>query len=212
MEAENAASAAAYVDLSAKLAALDPAVHMYPPHALHVTLVTLSSFKKVADAYGQALRGPEKNHYRRTWARALHTGLAHQVALGPIELVAERLELSSAAGYLVYSDRSGRMASVRQAVQLALESVMLDPIMNGLNQRSSNAVRKIKIPNIIHSTVLRFADRPTDPSQFQRDFATIAHAWKPVPVLINVLALVEEIVPFMHGVNAPELVVKLSKD
>ena len=208
--AANADASAAFAGLSSQLATLDKAVHMYPPHALHLTLATLSSFKNPHDAYGQALPGPERNHFRRTWARALGEHLRPQVHLGPIKLVAERLELSSAAGFLVFTDPSGRVASIRAAVRLALRTVMLDAIISGLDKRTLNSVQTgLHIPDIIHSTVLRFAAPPTNPVRFQQGFASIAQAWQPIEVQIEVLALVEEIVPFMHGYNRPELQITL---
>uniref|UniRef100_A0A7S1UL27 Uncharacterized protein n=2 Tax=Phaeomonas parva TaxID=124430 RepID=A0A7S1UL27_9STRA len=100
----------------------------------------------------------------------------------------------------MYSNPSGRVKALRAAVRAALEDVLADPAVAALDARTGGAVREsLQVPDIIHSTIVRFAAPLQDPAAFRAAFAKAAAAWAPCTVTVDAVALALEPVAYMHA-------------
>jgi len=173
-----------YAELKAGMeAAAGDALYVYPASATHVTIATLSSFKKEGAPRGFAVDDAMDSRVMSTWADALERSLlqdteaAGEGALGPFTLEAQRLELSPGAAFLHFADPSGAVERLRRAVARARDS---DPALEKLAtvdypaaatgagagagaQGSSGDIRaSVHLPDIVHSSFARFIRTPPE--------------------------------------------------
>ena len=111
--------------------------------------------------------------------------------------------MSPAAGFVFYSDPAGGLARMRQQVSAARSVLLRDPFLRDLDARTGGALSSsLFLPNIVHSSFLRFARKPSDPAAFARGFEDIAAQWVPARVVLDRVSLVYETVPYMHAARA----------
>lgn len=129
--AEQSAAGAAYARLRADVDEVSAgALYTYPPSATHITIATLSSFKKV-DAARAGLSPAQDARLVEAWGNALERAFSAAPPLGPFELEASRIELSPGAGFLHFSDPTGSIGRLRACVERARD---FDPELAALEQ------------------------------------------------------------------------------
>jgi hypothetical protein len=164
-----------YEALAARLQALDPGVYVYPYAHTHVTVATLVSFKEHADPGGaeQArILGMVPEIARRL--TPILSGIAgFNIDVGAPLLVAE-------AAYLPIQNASGEVLRVRAALGATLHELCTP-----------------RIPQAIHSTVMRFRRAPAHPELFRSTFDAVAQGAGLGRARINELLITTETRPYM---------------
>jgi hypothetical protein len=180
-----APAAAFYRPLAERLAALDPAVYVYPAWETHVTIVTFVNF---------SLHRRIEPERRAQWQSHIN---AVRELLGPLlegpafELVVGAPVLTRKAAILPMSDPTGAITRLRQSIRAALaadKGLEAELARGGLN-----------VPGIIHSTILRFKSEPAHLAGFLADFDAAAAAVEPFPLAIDELLLTTETKPYMRA-------------
>jgi len=174
-----------YRPIAERLAALDPAVYVYPARETHVTIVTFVSFR-----LHERLGLERLAHLRslinpvRDMIRPLLEGPAFKLVLGPPVLTRK-------AAILPISDATGAIARIRQTVRTALaadKALHTELVRGGLNA-----------PDIVHSTIMRFKSEPRNLAKFLADFDEVAAAAEPFTLAIDELLLTTETKPYMRA-------------
>ena len=173
-----------YRPVAERLAALDPAVYVYPERATHLTIVTFINFTRHRRieperlAQVQSLVNPV-----RELIRPLLEERAFELVLGaPV--------LTRKAAILPISDPSGAIMRLRQSVRAALaaeKALEAELLCGGLN-----------VPGIIHSTIMRFKSEPANLARFLADFEAVAASVEPFSLAIDELLLTTETKPYMR--------------
>ncbi len=180
-----APAARTYGFLAERLAALDPAVYVYPECETHVTILTFANFSlhhrpdPTRLVQLQSLLDPV-----RALLRPLLNGPAFELILGPPVLTRK-------AAILPISDASGAIPRIRESVTATLAAD------KGLHSELMRA--GLNVPGIIHSTIMRFKSQPRDLPRFLADFDQVAATAKPFPLAIDELLLTTETKPYMRA-------------
>jgi predicted RNase H-like HicB family nuclease len=174
-----------YRPIAERLAALDPAVYVYPEWETHVTILTFVNFS--------LHRRPEPERLAQLQSliqpvRALIGPLlerpAFKLMLGPPVLTRK-------AAILPISDPTSAIADIRQTVRAALaadKGLHAELARGGLN-----------VPGIIHSTIMRFKSQPGNLAKFLAEFDDAAAAAEPFTLTIDELLLTTETKPYMRA-------------
>ena len=123
-----------------------PAVYFYPPQALHITIATFKAFNapevKHRDDYANACRRiVHKSFARKDWPS------------GPFQIEIDRVHIGTKAGILLWENPDGAIASMREIMREEYDAYYkVNP--GALDHRD------LKVPNIIHTTFIRFAHSP----------------------------------------------------
>jgi hypothetical protein len=180
-----APAARSFRPIAERLAALDPAVYVYPEWETHVTLVTFVNFslhegvepERLAQL--QSLINPV-----RDLIRPLLEGMTFKLVLG-------RPVLTRKAAILPISDATGAIARIRQTVRAALEA---DKALHAELARGG-----LNVPGIIHSTIMRFKSQPASLAKFLADFDKASAEAEPFTLDIDQLLLTTETKPYMRA-------------
>lgn len=187
-------------------------VYIYPPEALHVTLATFWSIHcKETISQGQAvdLERSVKAVVERAWQQYQNKfpNERHFV------LEVESAQIGTKAGIILWKESSGRLHAFRRVLHQTCQeecqrleepwSLQGEPVdANSMFVRQ--ALSQIKVPDIVHSTVVRFAETPVTKgvvvqSNFER-FILDKLATELVPQSLHVptIKLVCERQPYMH--------------
>lgn len=181
----------AYNGLVERLARLGPAVYVYPFWQTHITIVTFLNFRRY--------ERPDVQQRRElgAWAGRLRGLLSPLFAAGsgpvlrPFDLDFGAPVLTRRAGILPISNPTGELNTLRQRVTKVLRSeagVYLALQELGLN-----------IPSIIHATILRFVQPPSDLATFLAAFAAAATRTPLGRARIEEVLLTAETKPYMRG-------------
>ena len=173
-----------------------PAVYLYPHQSLHVTIATL-----YPPTEEDSLSNDEKSHIIQFWNSILNQASRNN------EWPKERLKLriSSAqigekAGIFLWDELTGGIKGMRSAISQELadyKNQMTHPFEN-------NLVTNVRLPNIIHSTFMRFAKTPTSSwMDVQDKFQThiipsLKTTFFTKDFILSDATLVNEKKPFMH--------------
>jgi hypothetical protein len=172
---------AEYERLSEALAALDPAVYVYPYPETHVTVATLVSFKRH--------ERPGAAEARRLFSLVSEVfgTLADLTAHVPsLEIDVGAPVLVRSAAFLPILDASGNVARLRHALLTALGA-------------GENELALAQAPPRVHSTVLRFRAEPTDPEGLMARFREIARSAHLGAATVGELLVTSETLPYMLG-------------
>jgi hypothetical protein len=180
-----ATAARFYCPLAERLAALGPAVYVYPDCETHITILTFVNFS--------LHKNPDKERLARLQSllapvRALLQPLLTRAAF---ELMLDQPILTRKAAILPISDPTGAIAEIRQTVRAALaadKGLHTELVRAGLN-----------VPGIIHSTIMRFKTEPRDLARFLTDFDQAAATAEPFPLQIDELLITTETKPYMRA-------------
>jgi hypothetical protein len=180
-----APAARLYRPIAERLAALDPAVYVYPEWETHVTIVTFVSFSLHWRVEPERLAQLQSLiHPVSELIRPLLEGPAFKLVLGaPV--------LTRKAAILPISDATGAIARIRQTIRAALaadKALHAELVRGGLN-----------VPGIIHSTIMRFKSEPSNLAKFLADFDQAAVAAEPFTLAIDELLLTTETKPYMRA-------------
>jgi hypothetical protein len=181
----SAPAARFYRPIAERLAALDPAVYVYPEWETHITIMTFVNFSlhKRPEATRLAQLQSLINPVRELISPLLKRPV-FELVLGPPVLTRK-------AAILPISDATGSIAEIRQSVRTALASdkgLHAELVRGGLN-----------VPGIIHSTIMRFKSEPRDLTKFLASFDQAAAAAEPFPLAIDELLLTTETKPYMRA-------------
>lgn len=192
-----------YTTLAGRLeATLAPAgVYVYPFHCLHITVASLVPFSSNAvtdSAHRAALTA--------AWISALADTCTTENGFpdAPFELVYGRPTLERAAAIFRIDDTSGSVARIRACVRRAFDT---HPALRALaGPDGPLAASDFRIPNIVHTSIMRFVRRPRgdepvaamSDDEIRAAFEAAAAAWEPVVVRVGRITIVREDVPYMH--------------
>ena len=171
-----------------------PDVYLYPFDFLHITCAAPAPFTKCAIA-------PEERALLvSAWSRALAAAAASgELPRAPFPLVYGKPTLGAAAAIFPVDDPTGGVAICRSAIARCYEaSVEVLGLPTGLRERC-----RFSMPNIIHSTFLRFGSNGVPRSAqevaaLHASFQEAADTWEPITVWADALRLVEECAVYMH--------------
>jgi hypothetical protein len=165
--------------MARRLASLDPGVWVYPFERSHITIATLVSF----------LRHVEPDEEERARVLALVPAAAAALDEAARELPPFTIEigppvLAPRAAFLPIRNSTGEIARVRENLRRAL-------------RESATELASFKIPQAIHSTVMRFARVPENRSGFCSAFREVAETTSFGPAPVSELLLTTETRPYM---------------
>jgi hypothetical protein len=179
-----ASAARFYRPMAERLAALDPAVYVYPEWETHLTIVTFINFTR------HRRMEPERLAQLRSLIVPVRE-LIRPLLQGPaFELILGAPVLTRKAAILPISDPAGAIPRLRQSIRAALAA---DPALEAELARGG-----LKMPGIVHSTIMRFKSEPANLAKFLADFDAVAATVAPFPLAIDELLLTTETKPYMR--------------
>lgn len=181
--------------------AMPPEAYVYPASTLHCTICTLRSFQ----------RGPLDAALRERlvglWKPVLEVAQGSDLwPKQPFRLHMETPTLQGSAGIFHFADPEGAIGRIRECIRAALMAAggraaeggdwSMAKALPGLPLEEPAA----HIPDIVHSTVLRWKDEPPDQEKAREAFVKVAEeAWgMPLELKVSQLRAVFEDVPYMH--------------
>ena len=169
-------------------------VYLYPAEYVHVTVATLFPFHHTAPS------STEDRHFIVRISKDL-VKKASEMRSWPInqsiELQVDRWQIGRKAGIILWKETNGTIEQIRKCLRTAVdEYVTVAP------EREAKLVRdNFKIPDIIHSTFLRFAQTPKiqiDSLERRINNVPPIADFFPTTVQSSSLHLVNENKPYMH--------------
>jgi hypothetical protein len=155
------------------------AIYIYPIPHLHITIGTLYNFKH---AWPES---PEKclQYWKECFKRLKQTSKNQS-----FRLILDTINLSKAAGFFQFKDETNGIGNIRQSIREICKPEDGQPA--------------ISVPNIVHSSFLRFIKKPQDPEKFEEKFHRIANEilakTNTISFEINEICLAFEARPYMH--------------
>ncbi len=180
-----ATAARFYRPLAERLAALDQAVYVYPDWETHVTILTFVNFSLHNNPE------PERLAQLQSLLDSVRALLRPLLRRPAFKLMLGQAILTRKAAILPISDPTGAIAEIRQTVSAALaadKNLHAELVRAGLN-----------VPEIIHSTIMRFKSQPRDLARFLKDFDQAAATAEPFALQIDELLLTTETKPYMRA-------------
>lgn len=170
-----------YKEFSSKIRELNPALYVYPLSQTHITIVIITDFHEIIN--------PDANEQKKF---ALLTKdivaclkpLLNDYTGGAIKLKLNGAKLSAKAGFLSFIDQENNMTRLRAVVSNLLKEI---PEL------------KPRIPNIVHSTFIRYVDTPKNPIELCEKFEVLAKSLLPVEIVIPEVLLTLEPKPYMRS-------------
>ncbi len=176
---------AAYLDLAAKVAALDPGLYVYPYEATHITLVTAINFKENIEKHAEP---PPDTVRSIDAAAASFASFVTEAAsdLAPFTLDVDRPRLAKAAGFFPMRNPSGEIARLRERAL-------------AFCQAQSGVLSGAVAPRTIHSTFVRFRRLPRDPLTFAAQFEAAAKSSGVDRIEVDEILVTVETKPYMRA-------------
>ena len=174
-----------------------PNVYLYPYSCLHITIATFRAFTTTTTNH-QKLTTIQQQKMMEEWKSFLL--MASKRPSWPskgssFEFQIESAQIGTKAGILLWNERTGNLHAIRQTLQLELneyykkkkkhnhEKDQVNPKKNILSNTGNythlqndddpfqSLLETFKIPNIVHSTFMRFHKEPqSNPSEVQKKF------------------------------------------
>jgi hypothetical protein len=154
-------------------------IYLYPIAHLHITITTLFSFKHPWP------ESPEKclQHWKDCFTQLKQTSKKKSFIL-----TLNAIHLSNAAGYFQFKDENNAIENLRQSIRTICIPEDGQPLLN--------------IPNIVHTSFLRFIKKPNDPIKFEEKFHRICKEifdkTNEIHFDIDEICLAFETRPYMH--------------
>jgi hypothetical protein len=154
-------------------------IYIYPIAHLHITISTLFNFK---DPWPES---PEKclQYWKECFIKLKQTSKNQSIVL-----TCDTIRLSKAAGYFQFKDKNNGIENLRQSIR--------DICIPEEGQPS------LIIPNIIHTTFVRFIKKPNDPIKFEEKFHRICKEMlkkiNEIRLEVDEVCLAFEAHPYMH--------------
>ena len=195
-----------YADFSERLQrALPKEAYIYPSGALHVTIATLRPFT------AGPLDDDARQAFARTWAVVLDRACDDDSwpisSSTSFRLRMGRPTMEGSAAIFHLEDTDGAIAAMRGALKRAIELSGGKAAEGGGDRGPTRAPEGLAddapaagphLPNIVHSTVVRWAAEPADRDAVAAAFAEVAATWAPLEICVPSIQAVFEDVPYMH--------------
>ena len=172
-----------------------PNIYTYPPECLHVTVATLHRFDV-----------PTKPEEREVM-QPIYTDLFRRAAKRPnwpskgskMRFTVESTRIGEKAGILLWKESTGNLQKIRDCVAEE-HAASYEDVVEAVGEASA---KSFQIPNIIHSTFMRFGDVPkTSWEEMQGKFAEVQdkldEIFEDCVVETDVVRLACERRPYMH--------------
>lgn len=185
-------------------------VYIYPPEALHVTLATFWSFhrqEELSSTHRKAL----EHHVHRVVERAWQNYLDDYPRENNFVLDIQSAQMGAKAGILLWKESTGRLDAFRAILRQTCQEECEQLVQRGINSDNDSITEFLQevfsnliLPNIVHSTVVRFAATPrTDGAMVQDLFRRtlldeLAANLIPQSIPLESITLVCEKKPYMH--------------
>jgi hypothetical protein len=181
-------------------AVLPSQAYVYPASTLHCTVCTLRAFtagKLTGDAITEA---------HKRWQVVLEAARASpDWPAGAFKLLMRAPSLEGAAGIFHYSDVDGAIEKMRTCIRAAIKEAGGLAAEGGKDRSKAKALPGSPakdpaphIPDIIHSTAVRWSADVPDKEKALSAFKAVADKWSPIEISVTAAAAVDESVPFMH--------------
>ena len=190
----------AYEALRAELLeAMPPQAYLYPGSTLHCTVLTLRAFT------AGSLDGEARERVLTSWGPVLDAARSStEWPSGPFRLLMKRPTLEGSAAIFRYEDSDGAVARMRGCLRraiadaggLAAEGPRRDGALPLPGSPEGDPAPHL--PDIVHSTVLRWGAEPEDRERALQAFDRAAERWEPREVLVPCAKGILEDVPYMH--------------
>lgn len=200
-----------WIALSKSLKPVSPGLYLYPFDQVNVTVATLVDFKKHKKPEPSEIKRIDK--YKKTIIPILNK-LFNIIKPKPFEISFHPPILGSKAGFLVMKENSDVISKIRKSLSYILKPSceLNDPEykscfnsnkLNDLRSESQNKLnpellQELIVPNIIHSTILRFSNKPLDHKSFISMFNKIVFDETISSCTIDELLLTSETKPYME--------------
>jgi hypothetical protein len=171
----------AYLDLAARVAALDPELYVYPYETTHVTLLTAVNFKRHCDPSSETIRTVDNA------AAALGLFVAEATRdLGPFVLEVGRPALAEAAAFFPMRNAGGEIAALRERALAFCRA-------------EGGILSDATAPRTIHSTFVRFRQPPRHPLTFASEFESTAKTSRVDRIEVDEILVTFETKPYMRA-------------
>lgn len=183
-------------------AGMPASAYVYPQLTVHCTVATLRPF--TAGPLSGGTRVAEADRWSAVLAAAR---AAPAWPTSPFDLRMGPPQLEGAAGIVKYEDSSGGIEAMRRCLREAIIAAGGLPAEGGADRSHAKPLPAsppneppAHIPDIVHSTVLRWAAEPTEAELAAAHAAVdrVAASWEPLDVPITRCSAVFEARPFMH--------------
>lgn len=168
------------------------AVYSYPPSCIHITVATLHAFTNRSK--GETVRENLLRNWREVVRKASKRNEWPKL---PLQVKVKSSQIGRHAGILLWEEMTGGMDSMRSCIRVEADS------QRELLEAAGIDFSTLKIPNIIHSTFLRFYGIPEILEEtINEKFCAIVEPQLSKlfanPLLVNEVRLINESVPYMH--------------
>jgi hypothetical protein len=174
--------------------------YIYPTSTLHCTIATLRSFT----------HGPMNESEIKAcvdlWKPVLDR--ARKSSCWPTKSIRLRMNtptLEGSAGIFHFEDVDGTIGAIREALRCAIIEAGGLPVMGGGDRTLGKPIIGAPdgeipphIPDIVHSTLLRWKAEPDDRMAAAKAFDSVTRSWTPLEISVERVTAVFETVPYMH--------------
>lgn len=161
------------------LSSLDSGLYVYPYHQTHVTVMTLINFKNHVEPSDSELR------------EFLQLVPVIVSRLTPLLSSVKRFSID--VGPPVFSRRAGFLPILNQTREISTLRSIAGSAIQSLGLPDCN------IPEVIHSTIVRFLQRPADTETFLSAFESLAESCKLGQATVDEFLLTSETKPYMRA-------------
>tara|TARA_B110001452_G_C15116542_1_gene389214 strand:+ start:56 stop:805 length:750 start_codon:yes stop_codon:yes gene_type:complete len=193
----------AYTAFAGRLKAELPAeAYVYPARTLHCTVLTLRAFT------AGPLDAEARQSLVAAWSPVLAAARADPAwPTGEFRLRMGAPTLEGAAGIFRYEDCDNAIEKMRVCLHAAILAAGGHPAVGGGDRSQAKPIPSFSrpgdpaphLPDIVHSTALRWAGDPADQDAAHAAFKRAAAAWEPIDITVNKgCRAVLESTPFMH--------------
>lgn len=183
-------------------------VYMYPSHASHITVATLSSFKEKDAPRGMIKQGQnilsnnmseDDKIFIESWGNEIKNNILKE-GVKSFEIECIDVWFTPAAIIFIFKDESGTIEKIRNKLK---ESVSKSDHLKDMDEKFDGAISKyLHCPNIIHSSFSRYTKDIADKAEidhYVNQFNNvIMKEFKPFKLNINNISLCNEYIPYMH--------------
>jgi len=177
------------------LTAMPTGAYVYPSTTLHCTVCTLRAF-----THGP-LTAAERKVLRDRWSEVLSSARSSpDWPAGPFRLRMNAPTLEGAAGIFRYEDLDDSVLKMRACLRSAIAAAGGIAAEGGQPRDHCRPIDGVPsteppahLPDIIHSTVLRWAAEPSDQEQAKAAFADAAARWTPLEISVESARAVFEV-------------------
>ena len=172
--------------------------YVYPASTLHCTICTMRPFT------AGPLDPATKEGLQHVWQPILDAARARWAST-PFRLRMNAPTLEGSAAIFRFDDCDGAMAEMRSALKEAIASAGGNVAEGGGDRSLSHAPDGVPslersigphLPDIVHSTAVRWVAEPDDREAAAAAFAEAAKSWVPVDVIVQCAKAVFEDIPY----------------